>query len=123
MILRPEGGPPHHWITFVLEGVKSNRLALNARVRVTAGDLIQLDEVRSGGSYLSQSDLRLHFGLGSHAVVDKAEVLWPDGRTETLTKLAADKFYIVREGSGAVAVKDRGWRDAKRWESVVRLAP
>ena len=114
MILRPEGGPPHHWITFALEGAKSNRLALNARVRVTAGDLVQLDEVRSGGSYLSQSELRLHFGLGNHALVDKAEVIWPDGHTETLTKLGADRFYVVREGSGIVAVKDPGWRDAKR---------
>jgi enediyne biosynthesis protein E4 len=65
MILRPEGGPPNHWISFQLEGVKSNRLALNARVRATAGDLVQLGEVISSGSYLSQSDLRIHFGLGS----------------------------------------------------------
>ena len=64
VILRPEGGPENHWICFQLEGVKSNRLALNARVRATAGDLVQLGEVLSGGSYLSQNDLRIHFGLG-----------------------------------------------------------
>jgi len=80
MILRPEGGPENHWISFQLEGVKSNRLALNARVRATAGDLVQLGEVISGGSYLSQSDLRIHFGLGDHQRVDKAEVLWRMGR-------------------------------------------
>ena len=105
MILRPEGGPPNHWISFQLEGVKSNRLALNARVRVTAGELVQLAEVISGGSYLSQSDLRLHFGLGSHARLDKAEVIWPNGKVEALGNLEANRFYVVREGSGVVSSK------------------
>ena len=103
MILRPEGGPQNHWISFQLEGVKSNRLALNARVRATAGDLVQLAEVLSGGSYLSQHDLRIHFGLGSHERLDRAEVLWPDGRRETLTNLSADRFYVVREGDGVIS--------------------
>jgi hypothetical protein len=103
MILRPEGGPPNHWISFQLEGTKSNRLALNARVKITAGDLSQTGEVISGGSYLSQNDLRLHFGLGNHSALDKAEILWPDGATETLTGLAADRFYTVREGAGVVS--------------------
>ena len=102
-ILRPEGGPENHWIGFRLEGVKSNRLALNARVRATAGDLVQLGEVVSGGSYLSQNDLRIHFGLGAHQRVDKTEVLWPDGKVETLTNLIADRFYTVREGAGVVS--------------------
>ena len=102
MILRPEGGPQNHWISFQLEGVKSNRLALNARVRATAGELVQLGEVVSGGSYLSQNDLRIHFGLGEHLSVDKAEVMWPSGKVETLTNLAADRFYVVREGAGVV---------------------
>jgi enediyne biosynthesis protein E4 len=65
MILRPEGGPRNHWVSFQLEGVKSNRLALNARVRATAGDLVQLSEVISGGSYLSQNDLRIHLVWGN----------------------------------------------------------
>jgi hypothetical protein len=103
MILRPEGGPQNHWISLQLEGVKSNRLALNARVRATAGDLVQLGELLSGGSYLSQSDLRIHFGLGSHERVDKTEVTWPDGTVETLTNLAADRFYSLREGAGVIA--------------------
>ncbi|MGD0892749.1 MAG: CRTAC1 family protein [Terracidiphilus sp.] len=105
MILRPEGGPQNHWISFQLEGVKSNRLGLNARVRATAGDLVQLGEVISGGSYLSQNDLRIHFGLGMNDRVNKAEVLWPDGKTETLANLAANRFYIVREGEGVVSSK------------------
>jgi len=105
MILRPESGPQNHWISFQLEGVKSNRLALNARIRATAGDLVQLGEVLSGGSYLSQHDLRIHFGLGAHAVLDKADVLWPNGKRETLSNLAADRFYVVREGQGVVSSK------------------
>ena len=86
--------------------MKCNRLALNARVRATAGDLVQLGEVISGGSYLSQNDFRIHFGLGEHQQVDKAEVLWPDGKVETLTNLLADRFYSVREGAGVVSVID-----------------
>jgi hypothetical protein len=107
MILRPEGGPHNHWISFQLEGAggKTNRLALNVRVRATAGDLVQLGEVFSGGSYLSQHDLRLHFGLGSHERLDQAEVLWPDGKKETLANLAADRFYVVREGMGVISNK------------------
>ena len=103
MILRFVGGPQNHWISFQLEGVRSNRLALNARVLATAGDLVQLGEVLSGGSYLSQHDLRIHFGLGEHQRVDKAEVMWPDGKVETLTNLIADRFYYVREGAGVVS--------------------
>jgi hypothetical protein len=105
MVLRPEGGANNHWISFQLEGVKSNRLALNARIRATAGRLVQLGEVVSGGSYLSQHDLRIHFGLGDHDRVDKVEIFWPGGKTETLTNLAADRFYSVREGAGVVATK------------------
>jgi len=105
MILRPEGGPPNHWISFQLQCAKGNRLALNARVRATSGDLIQLGEVISGGSYLSQHDLRIHFGLGNHSSLDRAEILWPDGKKELLTNLAADRFYVVREGEGVISTK------------------
>jgi len=103
MILRPEGGPHNHWISFQLDGVTCNRLALNARVKIVAGKLSQLGEVASSGSYLSQNDLRIHFGLGKNTVVAKATVLWPDGKTEVLTGLTADRFYVVREGSGVVS--------------------
>jgi hypothetical protein len=104
MILRPRGGPSNHWISFELEGTKSNRLALNARVKATAGDLVQTGEVLSGGSYLSQNDLRIHFGLGSRERVDRVEISWPAGKTEILTGLAADHTYIVKEGQGIVPV-------------------
>jgi hypothetical protein len=101
-ILRTEGGPRNHWISFELAGTRSNRLALNARVKVIAGDLTQSDEVRSGGSYLSQNDLRLHFGLGERRQADKVEIRWPSGATETLTNLESNRFHCVKEGAGIV---------------------
>ncbi|HLY62422.1 MAG TPA: CRTAC1 family protein [Terriglobia bacterium] len=100
MILHPEGGPENHWISFELEGTKSNRLALNARVKITGGNLTQMSEVLSGGSYLSQNDLRIHFGLGSKAQVDQVEILWTSGKTETLNDVAGDHFYHSKEGAG-----------------------
>jgi enediyne biosynthesis protein E4 len=102
VILRPEMRTRNHWIAFELAGATSNRLALNARVKLVAGELIQTDEVRSSGSYLSQSDLRLHFGLGDRRQAGKAEISWPSGRTEVLTNLEADRFYCVKEGAGVV---------------------
>jgi enediyne biosynthesis protein E4 len=102
MILRPEDNEPHpqnHWISFQLLGVSGNRLALNARISVIAGDLTQLSEVTSGGSYLSQNDLRLHFGLGNHIQIDTATVRWPNGKLEVLKGLQADHFYTIKEGS------------------------
>lgn len=113
MILRPEGGQQNHAISFQLEGVRCNRLALNARVRVTAGNLVQLGEVFSGGSYLSQNDLRLHFGLGSHEHVDRVQVFWPNGKLETLSNLAADHVYFVRDGGVVSSTAFRGDQQTK----------
>ncbi len=101
-LLHNPGLPGKHWITLELEGTKSNRLALGARVTLTAGGITQTDEVRSGGSYLSQNDLRLHFGLGSAAKIDSAEVRWPSGRVDQLAGLKIDSFAGVREGAGVV---------------------
>jgi hypothetical protein len=98
MILQAKSNPKHHWVSFDLEGSPSNGLALNARVRVTTGKLQQLDEVRSGGSYISQSDLRLHFGLGDSARMDKVEVIWPNGGTQTFENVAGDRFYHLKQG-------------------------
>jgi len=102
LILRNQGGSHNHWIEFELAGTKSNRLALNARLKAFAGDLVQVDEVRSGGSYLSQNDLRIHFGLASHDHLDRVEILWPSGKTETINNLASDRLYSVKEGEGIV---------------------
>jgi enediyne biosynthesis protein E4 len=96
-LLRVARKSSNHWIELKLEGVKSNRSAIGARVRVTAGGMVQSAEVRSGGGYLSQSDLRLHFGLGAATKVDKVEISWPGGGTQTESGLAADRVVGIRE--------------------------
>ena len=88
----------NHWLNVKLEGVRSNRSAIGARVVCKAGALSQIDEVRSGGSYLSQNDLRLHFGLGEHRSVDLLEVRWPSGSADRFTDLKADTWIHIREG-------------------------
>ena len=77
-------------------------MAIGARVKIVAGGMTQTDEVRSGGSYSSQSDFRLHFGLGSADKVESLEVRWPSGKVETFKNLAADHFYALLEGEGVV---------------------
>ena len=98
MILEAKSNPANHWVSFELEGSPANRLALNARVRVTAGKTQQVGEVRSGGSYLSQSDLRLHFGLGSASRIDKVEVIWPNGGSQVFENVVGDRFYHLKQG-------------------------
>jgi hypothetical protein len=90
----------NHRVLFRLVGTKSNRAAIGARVTIHAGGMTQFDEVRGGGSYLSQNDLRLHFGLGSATKIDLLELRWPTGKTETFKDLAADKTYAITEGRG-----------------------
>ena len=102
-VLRNDGGNANNFLMIDLVGRKSNRSAFGARVKVTAGDLVQVDERRSGGSYLSQNDVRLHFGLEKRQKVDRVEVRWPDGAIETLTGGEANRFITITEGerSGA----------------------
>lgn len=102
MILRNPGVPGRHWVSFELTGTKSNRLALNARVTIVAGGMTQTEEIHSGGGYLSQNDLRVHFGLANAVNIDKVEIHWPSGFSEALTHLAVDKHYSVVETKGIV---------------------
>jgi hypothetical protein len=102
VILKNAGVPGRHWVSFELAGVASNRMALNTRVRVVAGGVTQTEEIHSGGSYLSQSDTRIHFGLGTATKIDSLEILWPSGKVERLSNLTADKFYFLLEGQGSV---------------------
>ena len=90
----------NHRVLFRLVGTKSNRAAIGARITVRAGGMTQFDEVRGGDSYLSQNDLRLHFGLGQAALIDSVEVRWPTGKTESFKNVAADKIYTIVEGQG-----------------------
>ncbi|HWW16278.1 MAG TPA: CRTAC1 family protein [Candidatus Dormibacteraeota bacterium] len=88
----------NHAVLLKLIGTKSNRAAIGARATVTAGDLVQFNEVRGGSSYLSQNDLRLHFGLGSQASIDTLDISWPSGKKDTYHNLAADFIYTISEG-------------------------
>jgi hypothetical protein len=88
-----------HAVLLHLVGTKSNKAAIGARAIVTVGESSQIGEVRSGSSYLSQNDLRLHFGVGDSAL-SSVEILWPSGRHETYKDLAAEFIYTIVEGSG-----------------------
>ncbi len=86
-----------HWILLDLVGTKSNRSALGARAMVQTGEITQVREVRSGGSYQSQNDLRLHFGLGDHARIDAIRIRWPSGTEQVLGSMAADRILAIKE--------------------------
>lgn len=89
--------PPGHWVLLQLVGGRSNRSGIGASVKLTAGGHKQRGEVRSGGSYLSQNDLRLHFGLGVASTVDEIEVKWPSGTGQVLRDQACDRVLTIRE--------------------------
>jgi hypothetical protein len=97
-LYRLDRSSAHHWLTLRLRGTASNRSAIGARVRVTAGGVTQAGEVRGGGSYYSQNDLRVHFGLAGAARAERIEVRWPNGREETWRDVAADRIVTLTEG-------------------------
>ncbi len=90
-----------NWVKLKLVGVKSNRHAVGARVKLTAGALTQVDEVRAGDSYLSHSDRRLHFGLGAATKVTMVEVRWPNGVTERFNEVPINQTVTLTEGKGS----------------------
>jgi hypothetical protein len=108
-LLRNEGGNLQNWIKIKLIGTKCNRTAIGARVRVITGKHGQMDEVHSGTSVMSQSDLRLHFGLGKAQTVDVIEVKWPTTqKIERFEHVKANQIVTIREGSGIVeTIKDK----------------
>ncbi len=95
----------NHWIAFRTVGTKSNRDGIGARLTLSAGGRARVDEVRSGSSYSSSSDMRIHFGLGQTDKIDFVEVRWPSGLQERFTGLAVDSIHELKEGMGA-AVKN-----------------
>jgi enediyne biosynthesis protein E4 len=102
-LLRNEGGNQQNWIKIKLVGTKCNRTAIGARVRVMTGKHVQMDEVHSGDSVMSQSDLRLHFGLGKVETVDTIEVKWPTTqKIERFSQVKANQIITIREGDGIV---------------------
>src|ERR1700757_4794258 len=99
-LLKNMNADGYHRVLFRLIGTKSNRAAIGAKVTIRAAGVRQIGEVRSGASYISQNDLRLHFGLGTARKMESVEIRWPSGKVETLENVAADAIYTIVEGSG-----------------------
>ena len=105
-VLRNDGGNANNSILIKTIGVKSNRDGIGARVKIVSGDLTQIDEVFSGGSYLSQSDLRLPFGLEKRTKIDLIEVDWPSGTVDKVANIGVNKIVTFKEGQGIVEQKE-----------------
>lgn len=95
--------PANHWLLVRLVGTTSNRSAIGARVRAVTGAVTQTGEVRGGGSYISQNDLRVHFGLGTATKVDRLEVRWPNGLEERWDAVASNRLLVLTEGTSTPA--------------------
>jgi hypothetical protein len=103
----------NHWVTFVTQGAfsssspsqkyRSNRDGIGARITMKAGARLFVDEVRSGSSYVSNNDKRIHFGLGAATKIDSVEVRWPSGLFERFENITVDAIHALKEGSGAPA--------------------
>ena len=96
-LLKQASKPAGNWVLLKLTGSRSNRSAIGASVRLTSGGMTQLDEVRSGGGYASQNDLRLHFGLAAAEHVDKLEIVWPSGTRQVLEGLGVNRIHTITE--------------------------
>jgi enediyne biosynthesis protein E4 len=105
LLLHNGGGNGNHFVSFKLVGTKSNRDAMGARLKLTAGGLTQIREIQGGGSYLSQSDLRAHFGLRATTKIDKLEITWPSGAKQTFADFPADQFYSILEGKDELSLQ------------------
>lgn len=101
-LLRADSLNQNNWIKIKTIGVKSNRDGIGARIRCVTENGTQIDEVRSGGSYYSQNDLRIHFGLGKSQRVESLEINWPSGKVDTFRNVAANQLVVVKEGQGIV---------------------
>ncbi len=101
-LLRADSSNQNNWIKIKTIGVKSNRDGIGARIKCVTEDGSQIDEVRSGGSYYSQNDLRIHFGLGKNKKVKTLELQWPSGQVDTFSNIAANQLIIVKEKAGII---------------------
>lgn len=102
-LLRNDGGNRQGWLQVRTVGTRSNRTGIGARVEVRVGGKVLVQEVRSGGSYISQNDFRLHFGLGSSRTVEEVVVHWPSGQVDTIQGVAGNQLLTIREGEGAAS--------------------
>jgi hypothetical protein len=107
-VLRNESNNDHHWLQVRLQGTKTNRDGLGARVKVVAGDLVQIDEVHSGRGYQSHYGTRLHFGLGNRDSVDRIEVRWIGGGVDVHENVEVDRLLTVTEGGSPLSPAGEG---------------
>ena len=103
-LLRNDTDASNNWITLKLAGKVRNRDAIGARVFLEDESSVQVAEVRSGGSYLSHNDMRVHFGLGRRATVPPVRVRWPDGAVERFDELTPNAVHTIRQGQGHPAL-------------------
>ncbi len=99
-LLKNEGGNQKNWLMFKTIGTTSNRDGIGARITVISGQLSQIREVKSGSSYLSQNDMRVHFGLDTATKADVVKIRWPSGLVETFKDVKANQVLVVIEGKG-----------------------
>jgi hypothetical protein len=97
LLIRNDGGNRNHWIAIRAQGKESNRFGIGSKVRLTSGAHTQLREINPTGSYLSTSDVRLYFGLGSEAMISQLEIEWPSGKKQTLKDISADQTLLLNE--------------------------
>ena len=105
-LLRNDGDNRNSWLTLKLVGTKSNKFAIGAIVRATTGKLTQVREVRSGNSYASQNDMRVHFGLGDSIKVDQLEVIWPNGQVTQLSDIPVRQEFTIRQEKAGNETKE-----------------
>ena len=104
--LLQNSGNKNHFLNFKVIGTKTNRDGMGARIRVTSGGISQIREIEGGGSYMSQSDLRASFGLGTARSADKVDVIWPTGEHQVFQNVAANKFYRIEEGKNELEMQN-----------------
>jgi len=114
LLLRNSGANGNHFVNFKLVGTRSNRDAMGARIKLISGGIAQIREIAGGGSYLSQSDLRAHFGLGRETRVERMEISWPSGRRQTFRDIPADRFYVIEEGKDELRSQNFKLQASKR---------
>jgi hypothetical protein len=104
-LLRNDGGNANHWLEVLLIGTRSNRDGIGSALKLTSEGFVHVEQAKGGMSYMSASDPRIHFGLGSRSKIDSLEITWPSGQVDKLTDVAIDQIIAVKEGTGIVPKK------------------
>jgi hypothetical protein len=101
-LLRNDGGNANHWLEVQLIGTRSNRDGIGAVLKLTSEGFVHVEQAEGGGSYMSASDPRIHFGLGARTKADLLEITWPSGQVDRLTNVPINQVITAKEGAGIV---------------------